>query len=212
MLAIIIAVVAVILDQLTKFFVVQAATPVDHLLDGTGNWVQEFIPHVLRFSYAENEGGAWSMLDDGGWERAILIGVSLISMALLVYILVKYYKRHILMNLSLAMILGGGIGNMIDRFRLGYVVDFLDIREWLNFPIFNIADCFVTVGAILLGVYIIFIEPKIYKREQAEKAALAEASAGEGSPEPVSEDVAPVCEETAETAASETPEVDSENE
>lgn len=176
MLAAIIAVVAVILDQVSKYFIVEAAAPVDRLLEGTGDWTHEFIPKLISFSYAENTGGAWSMLDDGGWERVLLLGASFISMGLLVYILVKYYKRHPLMNIALAMVLGGGVGNMIDRIRLGYVVDFLT-AEFIEFPIFNVADCFVTVGAILLGVYIIFIEPKIFKREQAENAELAEAEA-----------------------------------
>lgn len=176
MLAAIIAVVAVILDQISKYLVVEAATPIDRMLEGTGDWTQEFIPNLISFSYAENTGGAWSMLNDGGLERMILLGMSFITMGLLVYILAKYYKRHPLMNVALAMVLGGGVGNMIDRIRLGYVVDFLT-TEFIEFPIFNVADCFVTVGAILLGVYIIFIEPKIYKREQAENAQLVSAEA-----------------------------------
>ena len=194
MLAAIIAVVAIILDQLTKYFVVDS-------LELYGS--SEFIPSILSFYHTRNTGAAFSMLSDQRWVYMVL---SIISMGIILYLLIKEYKRHPLMNISLAMILGGGIGNMIDRIRLEYVVDFLKV-EFVDFAIFNIADCFVTVGAILLGVYIIFIEPKIYKREQAEKAALAEVAASEGSPEPVSEET-PVCEET----VSEASEVNSENE
>ena len=95
------------------------------------------------------------------------------------FILIKYYKRHVLLNISLAMVLGGAVGNMIDRFRLGYVVDFLD-TEFIRFPTFNIADCFITVGAILLGVYIIFFDSKAEKRLKAENEA---AHAADGQPE-----------------------------
>ena len=170
MLAIIIIILAVVSDQITKYFVVKAATPVDSLLEGTGDWTMEFIPNVLSFSYAENRGGGFSILNDGGWQRVILLGTSIAAMALVGYILVKFYKRHPLINIALSMILGGAIGNMIDRFRLEYVVDFLT-TEFMDFPIFNIADCFVTVGAVLLGIYVIFFDAKVENRLAAEKNA-----------------------------------------
>lgn len=170
MLAIIIIILAVVSDQITKYFVVKAATPVDSLLEGTGDWTMEFIPNVLSFSYAENRGGGFSILNDGGWQRVILLGTSIAAMALVGYILVKFYKRHPLINIALSMILGGAIGNMIDRFRLEYVVDFLT-TEFMDFPIFNIADCFVTVGAVLLGIYVIFFDAKVEKRLASEKNA-----------------------------------------
>ncbi len=190
MLAIIIVILAVVSDQITKYFVVQAANPID----GKSDWIREFIPRVLRFSYAENKGGGWSILNGGGWERVVLLGTSLIAMALIIYILIKFYKRHPLINIALSMILGGAIGNMIDRIRLGYVVDFLDITEWLDFPIFNVADCFVTVGAVLLGIYIIFVDAKVEKRLAAEKIESADAS------EEIEETVAPAEETELEKA------------
>lgn len=175
MLAIIIVILAVVSDQITKYFVVQAANPVN----GASDWTQEFIPHVLSFSYAENKGGGWSILNGGGWERVVLLGTSLVAMGLIIYILIKFYKRHPLINVALSMILGGAIGNMIDRFRLEYVIDFLT-TEFMDFPIFNIADCFVTVGAVLLAIYVIFFDAKVEKRLAAEKSAseiIPEASA-----------------------------------
>ncbi len=171
MLAIIIVILAVVSDQITKYFVVQAANPVN----GVSDWAREFIPGVLSFSYAENKGGGWSILNGGGWERVVLLGTSLVAMALIVYILIKFYKRHPLINIALSMILGGAIGNMIDRIRLGYVVDFLT-TEFMKFPIFNVADCFVTVGMVLLVIYIVFIDAKIEKRLAAEKIESADAS------------------------------------
>ncbi len=179
MLAIIIVILAVVFDQISKYLVVEAASPVDSLLEGTGKWAMDFIPRVLSFSYAENKGGGWSILNGGGWERVVLLGTSLVAMGLIIYILVKFYKRHPLINVALSMILGGAIGNMIDRIRLGYVVDFLT-TEFMDFPIFNVADCFVTVGAVLLAVYVIFFDAKVEKRLAAEKSVseiIPEASA-----------------------------------
>ena len=100
--------------------------------------------------------------------------------------LIKEYRRHPLMNLSLGMVLGGGIGNMIDRIRLGYVVDFFH-TDFIDFAVFNVADCFITVGAVLLAVYVIFFEPRVEKKLQAEKKAAEEsaniAAADEGNGE-----------------------------
>ena len=162
MLAAIIAIVAVVLDQVSKYIVVQN-------IELRGK--VPFIDGFMSFYHTRNTGAAFSMLSDSRWVFMIF---STISMGIIVYLLYKEYKRHILLNISLAMILGGGIGNMIDRVRLGYVVDFF-CTEFVDFAIFNVADCFITVGAVVLGVYIVFFEPKIEKRLRAEKAALEKA-------------------------------------
>lgn len=157
MLAAIIAILAVILDQVSKYIVVQNIE-----LRGS----VPFIDGVMSFYHTRNTGAAFSMFSESRW---VFMVFSAVSMAIIIYLLVKEYKRHILLNISLAMILGGGIGNMIDRVRLGYVVDFFR-TEFIDFAIFNVADCFITVGAVLLGVYVIFFETKVEKRIQAEKA------------------------------------------
>lgn len=162
MLAAIIAIVAVVLDQVSKYIVVQN-------IELRGK--VPFIDGFMSFYHTRNTGAAFSMLSDSRW---VFMVFSTISMGIIVYLLYKEYKRHILLNISLAMILGGGIGNMIDRVRLGYVVDFF-CTEFVDFAIFNVADCFITVGAVVLGVYIVFFEPKIEKRLRAEKAALERA-------------------------------------
>ncbi len=168
MLAAIIAIFAVVADQLSKYIVVQNIEYLDK---------KDFIPNFMSFYHTRNTGGGWSMLDGGGWERVLLILMSLAAMGLVIFILVKFYKRSRLLNISLSMVLGGAIGNMIDRFRLEYVVDFLH-AEFMDFPTFNIADCFITVGAALMIIYVIFVDPKIEKRLKAEKEALEAASAG----------------------------------
>ncbi|MBR6755261.1 MAG: signal peptidase II [Clostridia bacterium] len=148
MLAAIIAVFAVIADQVSKYFIVETiglheTTP--------------FINGFMSFYHTRNTGAAFSMLSNSRW---VFMVMSFVSMIIITALLVKEYKRHKLMTVSLAMVLGVGIGNMIDRVRLGYVVDFFK-TEFIDFAIFNVADCFVTVGAILLAVYVIFYEPKV---------------------------------------------------
>ena len=159
MLAAVIAVLAVIADQISKYIVVQNIE-----YHGT----VPFIDGIMNFYHTRNTGAAFSMFSDKRW---VFMVFSAISMAIIIYLLIKEYKRHVLLNISLAMILGGGVGNMIDRVRLGYVVDFFR-TEFIDFAIFNVADCFITVGAVLLGVYVVFFDAKVEKRIQAEKAAL----------------------------------------
>ncbi len=158
MLAAIIAVFAIIADQLTKYLVVENFELYE---------VKDFIPHVMSLKYTQNRGAAFSMLSDNRWVFMVL---SFLSMAIIIYLLIKEYRRHTILNVSLAMVLGGGIGNMIDRIRLEYVVDFFRL-DFVDFAIFNVADCFITVGAVLLGVYVVFFEPKVEKRLQAQKQA-----------------------------------------
>lgn len=151
MIAIIVAAAVVILDQVSKAIVVNTL----EVGESAG-----FIPYVIGFYHTHNTGAAFSMLKDNRWVFMVL---SFIAMALIGYMLYRFRSRHILLTFSLAMILGGGIGNMIDRIRLGYVVDFLNF-QFVDFAVFNIADSFITVGAVLLGVYVIFIEPKVAKK------------------------------------------------
>lgn len=191
MLAAVIAVLAVIADQITKYIVVENIE-----LRGT----VPFIPGFMSFYHTRNTGAAFSMFSDQRW---VFMVFSFISMGLIIFILIKEYKRHKLLNIALAMVLGGGIGNMIDRIRFEYVVDFFK-TEFMDFAVFNVADCFITVGAVLLGVYVIFFEPKVEKRLKAEKEALAAASA-------VTETGADVTEEVAEKATGETAEPTPEN-
>lgn len=156
MLAAIIAIFAVIADQVTKYIVVQNIEYRDSI---------PFIKGFMSFYHTRNTGAAFSMFSDNRW---VFMVFSAISMAIIIYLLVKEYKRHILLNISLAMVLGGGVGNMIDRIRLGYVVDFFR-TDFVDFAIFNVADCFITVGAVLLGVYVVFFDAKVEKRLKAEK-------------------------------------------
>lgn len=137
---------SIILDQLTKLWSVAV------LKDGGSI---KIIGDFLRFTYAENRGAAFSILQN---QRMFFIIVTVVMLTVLAYI---YFKTKNITNssrLSIAMIAGGAIGNFIDRFRLGYVVDFIDVRfgDFYNFPIFNIADSFVVCGTILMIILILF--------------------------------------------------------
>ncbi len=188
MLAAVIAVLAIIADQITKYIVVEN---IDF------KCTEPFIPGFMSFYHTRNTGAAFSMFSDQRW---VFMVFSFISMGLIIFLLIKEYKRHKLLNIALSMVLGGGIGNMIDRIRFGYVVDFFK-TEFMDFAVFNVADCFITVGAVLLGVYVIFFEPKVEKRLKAEKEALAVAAAEEGA-EAVTEEKVEIPQET-EIASSE---------
>ena len=124
------------------------------------------IKNVLHFTYVENRGMAFGLLADHRW---IFLLASVIGIALVALYLVKFTKRP-LSRVALAMIIGGGIGNMIDRVRLGFVVDFIDFCAfdfWMW--VFNIADAFVCVGGALLILYLVV---EIVK--ESKKASLGE--------------------------------------
>lgn len=136
------------MDQLSKSLAV-------NMLGQVGA-VQSFIPHFIRFEYRENTGMAWGLLPNA---RVYFIIVTLILAAFLVFLLVRYRKLlPKLSKVALTVILSGAIGNLIDRIFLGYVRDFIAF-DFIEFPVFNIADCCVTIGAVLLAVSLLFTKP-----------------------------------------------------
>lgn len=153
-------IVAVFLDQLTKYLTILFLKPIDTF---------PIIEDVIHLTYVENTGAAFGMMKDQRWLFMIVSTVAII--ALLIYLFKKKTQPK-LENLAIAFIVGGGIGNMIDRIFLGYVVDMIDFRL-INFAVFNVADSFVCVGAGLLMLYMILSGVKEYKEEKARKRALA---------------------------------------
>ena len=109
-----------------------------------------FLRGVLRFSYVENPGAAWGMLANHRW---VFMVFSAVAIAAIVVYLVRR-DPPILLCVSLSLILSGGIGNMIDRTFRGVVVDFIEFYLF-PFPVFNVADCLVVVGAGLLILWLI---------------------------------------------------------
>ncbi|MDL2236685.1 signal peptidase II [Christensenellaceae bacterium OttesenSCG-928-K19] len=144
----------VIFDQVAKYF---AQTVLQYLPGQT----YEFIPGFFNFTYAENTGMAFSMLSNMTWLLALLSGVLAIIMIWLLY-KCRDMKTWLL-KLSLSFIIGGAIGNLIDRVFRGYVVDMLEFD--FNFAVFNVADSFVCIGAVLLGIFVIWFWDKGKKKE-----------------------------------------------
>lgn len=143
----------IILDRYTKHL---AAVYLKDIPGGT----YPLIKDVLHFTYVENKGAAFSMMQNFRW---LFIGVTIIVSFVILFYLIKHRSDSVFLNVSLSLILGGAIGNLIDRIRVGYVVDFIDFRA-INFAIFNVADSAVTIGSILFAIYILFFSEKSGKQ------------------------------------------------
>ena len=152
-------------DQLTKWLV--RATM-------AGGETRPFLPHLMQFTYVQNRGASFGILAEHRWVYMLLSAAALVVMGVLLF---KYVSRHPLLTTALAFLIGGGAGNMIDRLfvtdAMGnkVVTDFFEFT-FVDFAVFNVADIFITFGAVLLGVYIVFFEGKVEKRlkEQAEES------------------------------------------
>lgn len=131
------ALIAFFLDQLTKYCVVQTFS-----LGQT----KPLLPGIFHFTYVTNTGAAFSLLAGKvEWLRWLSLGVSLALIAVACLGSALYFWDQ----LGYGLILGGAMGNGIDRFILGYVVDFLDFRL-INFAVFNVADSFISIGIVCL--------------------------------------------------------------
>ena len=136
---------------------------------------------VFHFTFYKNDGAAFGILDGPNQRWIFMVFSALAIVGLLVY-LFAFRPKSRYVQITLAMIVGGGIGNMIDRTLLGYVIDFIDVRL-INFAIFNVADSFVTVGAFMLMGYLIWDMVRELKAEQAAKTQTTQ-DAGEKSDAP----------------------------
>jgi signal peptidase II len=152
--------VTVFLDQITKYLTILYLKPLATF---------PLIEDVLHLTYVENTGAAFGMMKDARWVFMLTSTVAIVG--ILVYMFVKRPTDKLLCT-SLSFIVGGGIGNMIDRTILGYVVDMIDLRL-IQFAVFNVADSFVCVGA---GMMILYLILDMIREAKAEKAA-AEADA-----------------------------------
>jgi signal peptidase II len=135
--------VVIALDQLTKAIVI-------HLLDP--QVPVAVIPGLLNWNLAYNTGAAFSFLaDQQGWQRWFFSGLAVAVSAVLVRWLAQTPRSDWRTALPLALVIGGAIGNLIDRVRIGHVTDFIQVyyRDWA-FPSFNIADSAISIGAVLL--------------------------------------------------------------
>jgi len=143
------ATIVLLADQLTKLLAKSVLEskppPPDH--------------YFFRWTYVENQGAAFGLLTNAHF----LIAFAIIMAIATIVIYYRFpYWNHPLLRIGLGLMLGGAIGNLIDRLRLGYVIDFIDFRVW---PVFNIADSAITIGVICLAFYFIFIFKEKSKSE-----------------------------------------------
>lgn len=114
----------------------------------------EFIPSVLSLTYIRNTGAAWSILEG---RMGFFFVVTMIAVVVVTYLLIKHRTEHWLFTVGLSFVLAGALGNFIDRMRLGYVVDMFQ-TEFMNFPIFNVADVSLFIGVAFIFIYTLFEE------------------------------------------------------
>lgn len=140
----------VIIDQITKLLTLAYVKPVGTI---------EIIKNILSFTYVENRGAAFGIMQNARW---VFILFTLAIIALLVGYTLKKKPEGKLYYVSTAMIISGGIGNLIDRIFRGYVVDMIEVT-FIDYPVFNFADCCVVIGAILFCIYILKYDSKTEK-------------------------------------------------
>ena len=173
MLELVIIVILLVLDQVSKYLVQLQLSPVGSsvpVIDG-----------LLQLTNVHNTGAAWGMLEGFRW---LFIPMTLIVAAVLIYIIIRFRKKiTIFSRITLALLFAGAVGNFIDRVLLGYVRDFFDITPLFSFPVFNVADSALSIGCVFLVIDVLFLKDKSvferisFKKEQPE--AIAEKPAHE---------------------------------
>jgi len=145
-----IVLVVIVLDRWTKRLVERRISIYTHI---------QIIPGFFRLTHTENTGAAFSMFADSPapWKTALLIGFSVVALVVVSVLLWKNHPSHAVSGVGLALIMGGALGNLWDRLASGRVVDFLlfYVRHY-QWPVFNLADSAIVVGAGLLIVEIVF--------------------------------------------------------
>ena len=168
-LSVCIGILFFVADRLTKIYIAS-----DMVLGQS----RDFIPGLIDIVYVHNDGGAWGMLGGYTW---LLLSVTVVVMLVCIALLVKYGVKNKLMFMAIILVLSGGLGNMIDRiFYGGNVVDFLHFTFMPEFPVFNVADCAIVIGAGLLILYFVLgmVEENRVKKDIA-KAVAQEQNDGE---------------------------------
>ena len=124
------------------------------------------LPGLVELCYVQNTGGGFSILAQYTW---LLTAVTVVLMAVIAGAMVKKVFPHPAAMWSLTAILGGGLGNLIDRVRLGYVVDMFHFEFFPSFPVFNVADICVVCGTIGFAAYYLLLHEKVTGRKEAER-------------------------------------------
>jgi len=148
------ALLAVGADQLTKLWTV-SNIPLQGSVDA--------LPGVFHLTYVQNTGAAWSSFEGMRW---LFVAIFVVFTVAVIW---EFSKKRLPFTTferwCIAAIYAGGLGNVIDRVAYGYVVDMISV-DFMDFPVFNVADCFITLGCIALLVHLIFFNRKFWKDEK----------------------------------------------
>lgn len=151
-----IVVIIIALDQISKYWVVNNIGPTDSIT---------VIPGVIDFVYVKNTGAAFSFLADKTYGIIFLSCISVAFCIGVIWFMIKKKPQNKLLTISLALMLSGALGNVIDRISRGYVVDFIE-TTFIKFPVFNIADIAITLGAALVIIFVLFFDKSKNGEEQ----------------------------------------------
>ena len=153
--ALLIAAVIVLADQIIKFFVLSELKPIGTV---------KVIDGVFNLTYVENRGVAFGIFQDMRW---VFVAVTCILLFLIIFYLFKKRPKGKLFYICAGMIIGGGVGNLIDRLVHGYVVDYLAVSFFP--PVCNFADYCITIGVFILVIYVIFFSDLLSSKEKYEE-------------------------------------------
>lgn len=151
-MAIVLSFIIIFLDQLSKNYAIKALK---------GSPARVIIPNWLKFTYVENYGAAFGILKD---RKTFFIIITLVVIIIVSFFLFKYYHRiNTFTKIAFSLLLAGAVGNLIDRIRFGYVVDFISVRLFnvYDYPVFNIADISIVLGTIIVVILILFEKESI---------------------------------------------------
>jgi len=152
----VLTVVGLLLDQATKLYIDHTMRLFDSIT---------VLPNFFHITYVRNRGAAFSFLSEASWRLPFFIGISLVAAIAILVAFRKLHDDQKLAQVSLAMIFSGAIGNLIDRVRLGEVIDFLDAHWYrLHWPAFNVADSLICVGVFLLAADMLLEDKRLKGR------------------------------------------------
>lgn len=163
------AALLVLLDQLTKYWAVCALA--------NGGAVK-LIPGLLEFTYVENPGVAWGLLENRRWLITVITVVMLAFV--LVLLMAGHLKESRFLTVGGVLVLAGGAGNLVDRLANGYVVDFIHWYKWFDFPVFNVADICITIGALCILLYGFFTVNREKGGEEPNETSHTDSQPGTG--------------------------------
>ena len=147
-IALLMSAVLVGIDQILKILAIEHLKPAGSC---------PIIPDIFHFTYVENRGAAFGMMAGQKW---LLIWVTAIVILAAVVVIVTGKIKNTTVLFAVTTIIGGGVGNLIDRVRVGYVVDMFHFEFWPSYPVFNVADMCIVCGAILGAIYYLWIYEK----------------------------------------------------